>query len=146
MKASAISRAVILLPLGGLLLGASPIASLELDVTNLRSPKGVLQICLTARPESFPDCKDDPRAVSRSVPASAPRVQFDGLAPGSYAAAIIHDENGNKKLDTLMGIPREGFGFSRNPVVGFGPPKFDAARFAVDGAAKPQQVKMRYLL
>jgi uncharacterized protein (DUF2141 family) len=136
-----------LAPLALLLVGASPIASLELDVTNLRSAKGVLQICLTARPESFPDCKDDPRAVSRSAPASSPRVQFEGLVPGNYAAAIIHDENGNKKLDTVMGIPREGFGFSRNPVVRFGPPKFDAARFPVEGAAaKPQQVKMRYLL
>lgn len=135
-----------LLPLGALLVSASPIASLELDIVNLRSAKGVLQICLTARPQSFPDCKDDPRAVSRTVPATAPRVQFDGLAPGNYAAAIIHDENGNKKLDTMMGIPREGFGFSRNPAIRFGPPKFDAARFPVEGASKPQQVKMRYLL
>lgn len=135
-----------LAPLSALLLSASPIASLELDVVNLRSGKGMLRICLTARPESFPDCKDDPRAVSRSVAAAAPRVQFDGLAPGNYAAAIIHDENGNNKLDTMMGIPREGFGFSRNPAIRFGPPRFDAARFPVDGASKPQQVKMKYLL
>lgn len=112
----------------------------------LRSPKGVLRICLTARPQSFPDCKDDPAALSRSIPASQPVVRFDGLAPGGYAAAIIHDENGNSKLDTVLGIPREGFGFTRNPAIGFGPPKFDAARFMVDGAGKPQQVRMRYLL
>jgi uncharacterized protein (DUF2141 family) len=130
-----------------LLLGASPVATLDLDVTHLRSAKGVLRICLTARPESFPDCKDDPRAISRSVPATQHRIHFDGLAPGGYAAAIIHDENGNKKLDTLMGIPREGFGFSRNPAIGFGPPRFDAARFALDDTtADPQSVKMRYLL
>ena len=135
-----------LAPLALLLPAASPTASLEIDVVKLRSAKGMLRICLTARPQSFPDCKDDPRAVSRSVPATEPVVTFEGLAPGNYAAAIIHDENGNKKLDTLMGIPREGFGFSRNPAIGFGPPKFDAARFAVDGAAKPQQVRMRYLL
>jgi uncharacterized protein (DUF2141 family) len=106
----------------------------------------VLRICVTARPESFPDCKDDPRAVSRSVAATQPRVRIDGLAPGSYAAAIIHDENGNKKLDTMLGIPREGFGFSRNPAIRFGPPRFDSARFPLDGASKPQQVKMKYLL
>ena len=129
-----------------LLLGATPIASLQLDVQKLRSARGMLQICLTARPESFPNCKNDPRAISRSVSAAQARVQFDGLFPGSYAIAIVHDENGNRKLDTVMGIPREGFGFSRNPAIGFGPPRFDAARFAVDGAAKPQQVRMRYLL
>lgn len=128
------------------MLGASPIASLELDVQNLRSARGLLQICLTAQPESFPGCKNDPRAISRSVAAAQPRVRFDGLAPGNYAIAIVHDENGNKRLDTVMGIPREGFGFSRNPAIRFGPPKFDAARFALDGAGKQQQVKMRYLL
>lgn len=129
-----------------LTLGNSPVASLELEVQNLRSAKGVLQICLTPRAESFPDCKNDSRAITRSVPASQTRIQFDGLPPGNYAAAIIHDENGNKKLDTVMGIPREGFGFSRNPPIRFGPPKFDAARFTVSGASEPQRIKMRYLL
>ncbi|MCP3732351.1 DUF2141 domain-containing protein [Sphingomonas sp. MG17] len=134
-----------LLPLGALLLGASPIASLELDIQKLRSAKGQLRICLTARAESFPDCKDA-RGMSRSVPATQTRIQFDGLPPGDYAAAIIHDENGNHKLDKLMGIPREGFGFSRNPVIRFGPPSFAAARFTLDGTTKPQQVRMQYLL
>lgn len=135
-----------LLPLGALLLASSPTASLEIDVQNLRSAKGVLQVCLTARAESFPDCKNDSRAISRSVPASQTRIHFDSLPPGNYAAAVIHDENGNKKLDTMMGIPREGFGFSRNPPIRFGPPRFDAARFVVGDASPPQQVKMRYLL
>lgn len=143
---SAISRVLMLVPLALLLPAASPTASLEIDVVKLRSQKGVLRICLTARPESFPDCKNDAQALSRSVPATQTVVTFEGLAPGNYAAAIIHDENGNAKLDTLMGIPREGFGFSRNPAIGFGPPSFNAARFAVDAAAAPQQVRMRYLL
>lgn len=138
------------LALGGaalvLLPGASPVATLELDVQNLRSDKGMLRICLTARPESFPDCKDDPRAVSRTVPADQHHVRIEGLATGTYAAAIIHDENGNKKLDTMMGIPREGFGFTRNPRIGFGPPKFSAARFPLEAGSEPQQVRMRYLL
>lgn len=136
---------LILAPLALLLPATSPIASLELDVHNLRSAKGMLRICLTARPASFPDCKAA-GGISRSVPATERWVRFDGLPPGDYAAAIVHDENGNNKLDTLMGIPREGFGFSRNPAIGFGPPKFAAASFAVDAATKPQQVKMRYLL
>ena len=136
-----------MLGLAALLLpAASPTSSLEIDVARLRSQKGVLRICLTARPQSFPDCKNDAQALTRSVPASQTVVTFEGLVPGDYAAAIIHDENGNARLDTLMGIPREGFGFSRNPAIGFGPPKFEAARFAVGGNAVPQQVRMRYLL
>lgn len=135
-----------LAPLALLLPSATPAANLELDVQNLRSAKGVIRICLTPRAESFPACNNDSRALTRSVPATQRRVQFEGLAPGDYAVAIIHDENRNQKLDKLMGIPREGFGFSRNPVIRFGPPSFAAARFTLDGAARPQQVRMQYLL
>jgi uncharacterized protein (DUF2141 family) len=46
----------------------------------------------------------------------------------------------------MMGIPREGFGFSRNPAIGFGPPRFSAARFTLGSDAQKQQVRIRYLL
>ena len=105
-----------------------------------------MRICLTADPQNFPACIDDAQAVTRSIPAGTPKIRFDGLAHGDYAVAVIHDENGNRKLDTFAGIPREGFGFSRNPPVTFGPPRFSAARFTLTSGAETQQVRMRYLL
>jgi uncharacterized protein (DUF2141 family) len=131
-------------PLAGPVIG--PTASLELDVTGMRSARGLIRICLTADPRNFPGCTDDKHAVTRSVPAGEHVIRFDGLSPGNYAAALIHDENSNAKLDTLMGIPREGFAFSRNPPIGFGPPRFAAAQFALDRVAETQQVTMRYML
>jgi len=121
-------------------------ASLEIDVTALRSQKGVIQLCLTRDSAAFPDCSKDASAIRRTLPASNPRIRFTGLAPGIYAIAVIHDANGNAKLDTMMGIPREGFGFSRNPAIRFGPPSFAAAGFALGTDAETQQVRMRYLL
>ncbi len=120
-------------------------ASLELDVSGLRSSKGLIRVCLTADPANFPGCTDDRRAITRSVPAGQHVIRFDGLAPGTYAASLIHDENANAKLDTFMGVPREGFGFSRNPRITFGPPKFAAAQFALGPVAQVQQVVMRYM-
>ena len=119
---------------------------LSVDVSNLRSQKGLVRVCLTADPENFPACIDDAEAVTRSFPASATSIRFDGLARGDYAVAVIHDENGNKKLDTFAGIPREGFGFSRNPAVTFGPPRFAAARFTLMSDSDTQHVRIRYLL
>jgi uncharacterized protein (DUF2141 family) len=49
------------------------------------------------------------------------------------------------RLDTLAGIPREGFGFSRNPPLRFGAPRFAAARFLTRTDAEQQQVRMRYI-
>jgi uncharacterized protein (DUF2141 family) len=45
-----------------------------------------------------------------------------------------------------VGIPREGFGFSRNPVVRFGPPQFDRVRVNFAGGITRLTVRMQYLL
>lgn len=126
-------------------MGASPVTRLEVSVDSLRSTKGLLRVCLTSDPANFPACRDDSAAVKRNVPAGTRVVIFDGLPRTSYAAAVMHDENANHKLDTFAGIPREGFGFSRNPVIGFGPPRFAAARFPVGDTTERQQVRMRYM-
>ncbi|MEG3163548.1 DUF2141 domain-containing protein [Sphingomonas sp. PB2P19] len=131
--------------LASTLIGAAPVGRLDIVVDNLRSAKGLIRICLTADPDNFPACVDDARAVTRNVPARESTIDITGLPRGNYAFAVIHDENGNAKLDTIAGIPREGFGFSRNPASTFGPPRFAAARFALDGDAEKQQVKMRYI-
>ncbi|MFD1787594.1 DUF2141 domain-containing protein [Sphingomonas floccifaciens] len=144
---SAISRSIALAGLAWTLLGgASPVGRLEVDVDNLRSAKGVIQLCLTSDPTNFPNCVDDARALRRTVPAASKSVRFDALPVGGYAIAVIHDENANSKLDTLMGIPREGFGFSRNPAIHFGPPKFGAARFTLEAGGSMQDIRMKYLL
>ena len=56
---------------------------------------------------------------------------FEGLKPGRYAVRVMHDENGNGKLDTnLVGMPTEGFGASNDPKV-MRAPNFDEASFDV---------------
>ena len=106
----------------------------------------MVRVCLTADPGNFPACIDDADAVTLSFSAAERQFSLPGLAPGDYALAVIHDENGNGKLDTIVGIPREGYGFSRNAPVRFGPPRFAAARFTVAGAETSERVTMRYLL
>jgi uncharacterized protein (DUF2141 family) len=68
-------------------------------------------------------------------------VMLDNVAPGRYALSFIHDENDNKKLDTnWIGIPKEGFGYSKDAMGKFGPPKFDDA--LLDVPAGPVTVVM----
>ncbi|HPQ07631.1 MAG TPA: DUF2141 domain-containing protein [Bacteroidia bacterium] len=48
------------------------------------------------------------------------------LKKGKYAISVLHDENENNKIDfNFIGIPKEGYGFSNNPKIMFGPPGFD---------------------
>ncbi len=104
-------------------------------------------VCLTANPKAFPDCSKDPKALNAKVVASGGgTVRFDGVAPGSYAISMIHDENGNGKMDMRVFLPKEGFGFSRNPAITFGPPKFGAASFTISEGVNRQSVKLKYML
>jgi len=133
-----------------LLLGAGRVAEtggpLEIEMTGLRSAKGVVRLCLVRDPTDFPDCREGKGALKRTLPATNPRIRLEGLPAGDYAIAVIHDANGNAKLDTMLGIPREGFGFSRNPAIRFGPPRYKDARFTLGADAQMQQVRIRYLL
>jgi len=140
--------ALIALGAAPLLTGAAlPSAHVTVTVDDMRSAKGQVLACLTARPDSFPDCSSDPHAITRKVPASATtQLDFGQVPDGRYAIALIHDENNNGKLDKRLMIPREGFGFSRDAPVRMGPPRFDKAAFAVEGVSEHLTIRMRYML
>jgi uncharacterized protein (DUF2141 family) len=125
---------------------ATPPSTLDVAVSGLRNLKGNVLICVTADPKAFPDCSKDPASRKAIVAADkAARVRFAGMAAGTYAISLIHDENANGKLDTKAMIPGEGFGFSNNPMILFGPPGFKRAKFVVGEGLTVQAVKMKYM-
>lgn len=135
-----------LLILAALLSGAAGGATIEVQVEQMRSARGFIHACLSREPRHFPDCRSDPAALKLSVRASDRRLRFAGVAPGRYALTLFHDENANQRLDTALGIPREGFGFSRNPKVRFGAPKFSQVDMEVQRGFARHRVRMQYLL
>ena len=121
--------------------------AIDIHIEGLRNTQGIVRLCLTRNEAHFPDCNGDPAAIKRSIPAArAAQVRIEGAAPGTYALAVIHDENSNGRLDRFMAIPREGFGFSRNPRIRMGPPRFEEVRFEVSGTQVRQTVRLRYLI
>jgi uncharacterized protein (DUF2141 family) len=128
------------------LLGAAPPAKLEVAIAGLRSTKGALKICVTSQPDKFPNCQHDPLSRRLAVPAAAAHASFPGMPSGTWAVSLLHDENDNAKLDTFMGIPKEGVGFSRNPVLRMGPPKFTSAAVQLTSGQSDQTIKMKYFL
>ena len=126
--------------------GAMPTADLTVSIDNLRSERGSVMICVTAQASAFPDCAGDTKARRLIVDAAqAGSIAVTGLALGDYAVSAIHDENRNGKLDKRLIVPREGFGFSRNPPIGFGPPAFSAASFGLAGGPARQTIHMKYI-
>lgn len=65
--------------------------------------------------------------------------------PGTYAIAVYHDENANRRLDRSgLGMPREGFGFTNNPSTLGGIPAFRSVLFTVPRANVSTQINLRY--
>ena len=147
ISAFGIGCAVLIAALATSLAASPQETTLRVEVDQLRNEKGLVHACLTMDRTHFPDCKGDPWAIRLTVPASeAGELNFRLSTQGDYALSVIHDENGNGKLDTFAKIPREGFGFSRNPPIRFGPPKFGEVSFALSPGGNLQVVRVRYFL
>lgn len=107
-----------------LVAGAASAADLRVEVTGLRSARGMLLVAVCT-PQTFT------RAVCPHVataPASDGAAIVRGIAPGIWAVQAIHDEDGNGTLTRRGFLPDEGVGFSRDAPMRLGPPRFaDAA-------------------
>lgn len=120
-------------------------ARLNVTVQDVRSERGVITLALYSSSETFSQFEMD--IVSRTVSArrGAVTITFDGLPPGLYAIAAFHDENGNGAFDTnFLGLPKEGYGFSNNAAVRFGPPSFEEAAVVVQVADSETELSINY--
>ncbi len=119
-----------------------------ITVTDLRSARGVVRACMTTRADVFPKCIKDPGAHRTVVPAANKvEIRFTGVKPGTYAIALLHDENDNGKADRAMGMmPKEGYGFSRDAPVKMAPPRFQDAVFQLGEGTSRIAIRMRYFL
>ena len=90
------------------------LAHLIIRIVDLHSQKGQLLFCVFKSADGFPG--DSKLAIFSQVQPTTNHVFTLDLPPGNYAAAVVHDENGNGKLDTnFIGIPVEGYGVTNNP-------------------------------
>ncbi|HKW33045.1 MAG TPA: DUF2141 domain-containing protein [Candidatus Acidoferrum sp.] len=120
---------------------------IRVEVVGLHSDKGQVLCALYSSRDGFPKQSEKASArVSSAIADKKAVCEFSGMAPGTYAVSVFHDENSNGKLDTkFMGIPREGVGASNNAKGHFGPPKFEAAAFPFSGGRLELKITINYL-
>lgn len=133
-------------PAGSAELPAAHPATLDIIVSGARSHHGVIRLALCPDHSGFPECAERAlRSASLPIDKGVATVHLTGIPAGTYAVGVFHDTNGNGKLDTFLGIPREGFGFSRNPPLRPRAPRFEEAAMPVVDQAKVQ-IALRYIL
>jgi len=117
-------------------------ADINIDISNIKSNTGNLIIGLFNSKDTF--LTDKYKALKIKAQVGSIKAKFENIPNGTYAIALYHDENLNNKLDkNFLKIPKEGYGFSNNAKPFFGPPKFDKAKFQLDGNYHAQ-IKMNY--
>ncbi|MBF6607928.1 MAG: DUF2141 domain-containing protein [Flavobacterium sp.] len=124
----------------------APMATVRIEVSGLKNDAGEVLVSLYDNEAFFPE--DAEKAISKhraKIINGTATLVFTDVRYGRYAAAVMHDENKNEKLDTNgAGIPIEGFGFSNNAKGSFGPPSFKKASFNVSSPDKKLKIKTRY--
>jgi uncharacterized protein (DUF2141 family) len=124
---------------------ASP-TRLRLAVHGVRSADGNVTVALYGdNPEDF--LARGKRLQRERVPAREGTVSlcFALPHPGTYAVALYHDEDGDKRLTrSFIGLPTEGYGFSRDAPTAFGLPNFEDVAFSAAPGETRLEIKMRY--
>lgn len=121
-------------------------ARIDVNVGTFRGRTGVLACRLYASGEGFP--MNPEGGVEQRVPVTGEvtRCTFEGVAPGTYAVAVVHDENDNGKLDTnFFGAPSEGYGVSNNHTYAFSAPEWEESKFELPpGKSLGLGIALRY--
>lgn len=120
---------------------------IHVTVLNIRNSTGTVACALFESSDGFP--KEFLRSATNvmviKIRKAQARCDFEDIPAGTYAIAVIHDENMNGELDTNMfGIPTEGYGFSRDAKARFGVPSFSDASFLYDGKNLDLTMSLHY--
>lgn len=124
-------------------------ANLTVAIEGIKSQKGQVCLRIYESERGFPlGNNSEQKSQCTKITGNSLELEFPSLKKGTYAIAVIDDQNGNNKLDRdFLGIPEEGFGISNNPTVSIktGTPKFEKASFLL-AQNKTIEIEMKYSL
>jgi uncharacterized protein (DUF2141 family) len=124
-----------------------PCPGIHVQILNIRNSTGTVACTLFESPEGFPIefLRSATNVMVIKIRKSQARCDFEDIPPGTYAMAVVHDENMNGKLETnWLGMPTEGYGFSNDATGVVGAPSFAAASFQYDGRNLDVTMRLHY--
>ena len=118
--------------LGGILFSSSCLAALPaltVVVNGLEPATGTVEVSLF---DSADNWRKEPYLQQKgpALEGGTFETSFAALPEGVYAIIVVHDANGNEKLDRgFLGLFGESYGFSGDADGWFFQPSFDRAKF-----------------
>ncbi len=109
---------------------------LTINVTNLTTTEGTVMVQIMQGEAQFNG--DEPSIASMMSRATDEEMTFSTRLPaGEYAIRVMHDVNNNGEMDSnFVGMPTEPWAMSNNAKGNFGPPKWEEAKFELNGSVK----------
>ena len=124
---------------------APPAAAVRVlvSVHGLRDGRGHVRIGICPRAEFLSEtCPYHAIVSSRAGTVTA---TIADVPPGTYAVAAYQDATDAGHLRrSLLGIPEDGTGFSRNPSLRFGPPSFAACAVRIEARDAAIDITLTY--
>lgn len=120
---------------------------IHVKILDIRNSNGAVACALFEGPEGFPTkfLRHATNIMMIKVRNEEANCNFVDVPAGTYALAVIHDENRNGKLDTnFLGIPKEGYGFSNDARARGGAPSYEDASFIYDGHKLDMTISLNY--
>lgn len=120
---------------------------IHVRILDIRNSTGTVACALFESPEGFPTefLQSATNITMIAIRDTQARCNFLDVPPGTYALAVIHDENMDGKLATnWLGIPTEGYGFSSGATASMSAPSFEDASFSYDGHNLDLTITLNY--
>ncbi len=120
---------------------------IHVNIPNIENSTGTIACALFESPEGFPNefLHSATNIMMMKIRDTKARCSFLDIPPGTYALAVIHDENMDGKLNTnFLGVPTEGYGFSSGAEAALSAPSFEAASFSYDGKNLDLTIRLSY--
>lgn len=113
--------------------------SITATVPNVTSSNGEVLFAMYSE-DSF--MKKEPEFAAKSeIKNGKATAIFENVPEGNYAIVVLHDENGNGKMDFKAGgMPAENYGTSGNSMI-YGPPNWEDSNFDFDGTEKEMEIR-----
>lgn len=107
---------------------------MNIQINKIKNNKGEILVAVYNNSKGFPEeAGASIKTFSIKAQTGTAFISTKELKPGTYAIALFHDVDGNRKLTTnIMGIPKEGYAFSNNASNMFGVPSFKDASFKLN--------------
>lgn len=119
--------------------------TISVPISGLHSSIGEVRCGLFNSADTFRQPGKQFMGVATPIANQQATCTFSNVPNGTYAVAVFHAEHGETQIEYgIFGIPKEGYGFSRNPSTTWGPPNFSDADFTYSGGSVSLPVTLKY--